>query len=124
MEELKRAEMPKESFPMAVIRSMGYPFFRRRRGIPHGVENLTVKAEKVYIDPLHQEVAFCTSCGYQAVDKVPRSDGLPYPDSGTVRTELECVVPYAAHYRVLMKVTVNGAVTARIVSAIPEAACV
>ncbi len=124
VEELQRAEMPKEAFPMAVLRSVVHPSLRRRRGIPHGVVNLIVRAEDVYIDPLCREVAFCHSGRYRAVDKVPKSDGLPYPSCDTVQTEMVCEVPKRGCYNVVMKVTVNGAVAVKILSATPAAECV
>lgn len=125
VEELHRAAVPKrdQTGVLAMFYSV-LDFFLPRMGIPHGVAELTVTARGVYIRPGDCAVAYCASRDYRAVDPVPKSDGLPYPSCATAQTELNCVVPRAGRYSVIMKVTVNGAITAKIVSATPEAACV
>ena len=124
VEELQRAKIPRTR-PRSRVLAIGFSVLNKllpsRIGIPHGVGDLAVRAGNVYIDPLRNEVAFCFSRNYQALGSVPKPDGQPYPNSGTARTEVMCHVPLPGYYDVVMKVSVNGAVTTKIESATPVA---
>jgi len=79
-------------------------------GIPHGVENLRVRAHNVGVRG--GEIVFCHSRDYQALGHVPDADGYPYPcNPQTVEVQ---ALPPDGYYNAVMRVSVNGSVAVTI----------
>ncbi len=49
-----------------------------RHGLPHGVENVRLRAKDFFVDD-KGILRFCYTHDYEALSVVPKGDGLPYP---------------------------------------------
>lgn len=87
-------------------------FDPHRRGIPHGVENVLIRARNVRVMDRGQSIAYCNSHSYEALETVPPGDEGQYPQEGV--TDVACKVPRDGFYDVLMRVSVNGTMHVRI----------